>query len=67
MPRLATIDITVAQARALQIQGVQFQVATIHQTMGPHWKEIIWICGAAGRHCHVSKTHNVRQIRGMIQ
>jgi hypothetical protein len=67
MTKKATIEIDLPTARRLQEQyGLKLAGATLSQTMGPYWREIIWIRSQIGRRCYVSSTHTVAQIRKCI-
>ena len=65
--KMREITMTVAQARDLQRQGVVLKTATLYQTMGPQWREIVWITSTLGRTCYVCNSHSVNELHRMVE
>ncbi len=65
----AELTITVEQARTLEQRGVKFKGATIHQTLGPNFREIVWMTSSPnlGKRCYVCDTHTVFSLREMLR
>src|SRR6478736_7484189 len=66
--RPGSITITLEQARYLRdVFHVQLQGAGLHQVLGPHYKEIIYIEHGSGKKPFISKSHTIGQIKQMLQ
>jgi hypothetical protein len=63
-----SITISLDQARDLRdVFHVQLQGAGLHQVLGPHYKEIIYIEHGSGKKPFISKSHTIGQIKQMLQ
>ncbi len=71
MAKKAQMDVTIEDARALQARGAKFKGATLSQTMGPYWREIIWMYSSRapklGKKCYVCDTHTVMRLKEILE
>lgn len=64
---LASITLSLDYARILRdTHGAKIRGASVHHTMGPHWREIVWIKDASGRKPYVCDNMTVAEIRRIL-
>jgi len=70
MPKMKELTITIEEAHRLEKRGAVFKGATLSQTMGPNWRDIIWLHSPRApnlsKRCYVCDTHTVTQLEKMI-
>jgi len=64
------LTITVEEARRIEKRGAVFKGATLSQTMGPNWRDIIWLHSPKApnlsKKCYVCNSHTVGELERMI-